>query len=331
METRKVQLSGGTTYTVSLPKRWAEESGISAGSVLFLHPEDGSLLVETDRQQGAEERSFRHDITEEDEATVLQLIEAAYLVGYDTVTLVHRRGLSTETRMAIDGLVTRLSGFEVMEGDERRIVIRSLISVDSISIRKSALRLSLITQAMHRDAVTAIVEHDADLAAQVVERDREADKLYGLVVRHFRRALVDLHEASMLGHSRMELFEYYDSARQLERIADHAVKIARLVDRLDGPLEDPFADPFVECATDARRLVVRACDAVFTNSDAVAADRVLADCEEQMAVIEELTRELFAHDDHVNAFVASLLLDSIDRTAGYAQNIAEIGHQQGVR
>ena len=298
---------------------------------MLFRSEDGSLLVETDRGQGAEERPFRRDVTGEDEATVLQLIEAAYLVGYDTITLTHRRGLPIETRMAIDGLVARLSGVEIMEGDERRVVIRSLISVDSISVRKSALRLSLITQAMHRDAVTAIVEHDTDLAAQVVERDREADKLYGLIVRHFRRALVDLHEASMLGHSRVELFEYYDSARQLERIADHAVKTARLVDRLDAPLEEPFAEPFVECATDARRLVDRACDAVFTDSDAVVADRVLADCEEQTAVIEELTRELFAHDDHVSAFVASLLLDSVDRTAGYAQNIAEIGHQQGVR
>lgn len=331
METRKVQLSGGTTYTVSLPKRWAEESGISAGSVLFLHPEDGSLLVETDRRGGTEERSFRRDVSGRDERTVLRLLEAAYLVGYDTITLLDRHGLSTETRMAIDGLVARLSGVEIMEGDDRRVVLRSLIDVDSVSVRKSVLRLSLIARAMHRDAVTAIVEHDTELAAQVVARDREADKLYALVVRHFRRALGDLHEASLLGNSRVELFEYHVAARQLERIADHAVKIARLTDRLDGPLAEPFAEQFVECATAARRLVDRACDAVFTDAEPSAADRVATDCEQQLAVVDDLTRELFAHDDHASAYVLSLLLDSVTRTAGYAQNIAEIGHQQGVR
>jgi hypothetical protein len=79
------------------------------------------------------------------------------------------------------------------------------------------------------------------------------------------------------------------------------------------------------------RPVDRASDVVFTDSEPAAADRVLVDCEEQEAIIEDLTRELFAHENHVSAYVASLLLDSVDRTAGYARNIAEIGHQQGIR
>ncbi|MFW6449319.1 MAG: AbrB/MazE/SpoVT family DNA-binding domain-containing protein, partial [Halobacteriota archaeon] len=44
METRKVQLTGGSTYTVSLPKPWARRNGIEAGSTLaFL--EDGNSLM----------------------------------------------------------------------------------------------------------------------------------------------------------------------------------------------------------------------------------------------------------------------------------------------
>ena len=47
METRKVQLSGGTTYTISLPKSWAEEQGIESGSLVSIHPNgDGPLLVD---------------------------------------------------------------------------------------------------------------------------------------------------------------------------------------------------------------------------------------------------------------------------------------------
>lgn len=46
METRKVQLAGGSTYTVSLPKQWAEEHGVEAGAQLLVAPhDDGSLTV----------------------------------------------------------------------------------------------------------------------------------------------------------------------------------------------------------------------------------------------------------------------------------------------
>ncbi len=45
METRKVQVTGGSTYTVSLPKTWATDNGVEAGSVVEFYPESDSLLL----------------------------------------------------------------------------------------------------------------------------------------------------------------------------------------------------------------------------------------------------------------------------------------------
>ncbi|ELY75364.1 phosphate uptake regulator PhoU, partial [Natrinema pallidum DSM 3751] len=54
METRKVQVTGGSTYTVSLPKTWATDNDVSAGTTVEFYPEDDALLLtpknETDRQ-----------------------------------------------------------------------------------------------------------------------------------------------------------------------------------------------------------------------------------------------------------------------------------------
>ncbi|MDX1745320.1 MAG: AbrB/MazE/SpoVT family DNA-binding domain-containing protein, partial [Halobacteriales archaeon] len=44
METRKVQITGGATYTVSLPKDWARANGVEAGSAVAFYP-DGETLV----------------------------------------------------------------------------------------------------------------------------------------------------------------------------------------------------------------------------------------------------------------------------------------------
>ena len=38
MEGRKLQLTGGSTYVVSLPKRWVTDAGLKAGDTVFLEP-----------------------------------------------------------------------------------------------------------------------------------------------------------------------------------------------------------------------------------------------------------------------------------------------------
>lgn len=228
METRKVQLSGGTTYTVSIPKYWAREHGIEAGSVLALHPNgDGSLLVETREDSDGVERTTEESVSTDSDGEIRQRIRAAYSVGVDSLVLVDRSGHDEDRRQLVERALGGLSGFEVLETTKTRIRLRNLIDPDNVDVRKTTLRLRLMTLAMHRDAVNAVVEGDEALARRVVERDTEADKLFAMVLRHFRRSLADLTEVEKLGWSRDELFEYYYTAGYLERVADHAVKIAR--------------------------------------------------------------------------------------------------------
>src|SRR5207237_9499138 len=39
VEGRKLQLTGGSTFVVSLPKRWLTDAGLKAGDPVFLEPE----------------------------------------------------------------------------------------------------------------------------------------------------------------------------------------------------------------------------------------------------------------------------------------------------
>ncbi|TLZ72830.1 MAG: AbrB/MazE/SpoVT family DNA-binding domain-containing protein [Methanobacteriota archaeon] len=46
VEGRKLQLTGGSTYVVSLPKPWISATGLRAGDTVFLETmADGSLTV----------------------------------------------------------------------------------------------------------------------------------------------------------------------------------------------------------------------------------------------------------------------------------------------
>ena len=331
METRKVQLSGGTTYTVSLPKSWAQEHGIDAGSTLSLYPNgDGSLLVEADADRLTETRSTTVDVSTASDNAVRQWIHALHAVGFDTVVLVDRTGHSAERRDVIEDTVANLSGFELLKAGDTRIQLTNLIDAENVDVRKSALRLRLVILGMHRDAVSAVLTGDETLAQRVIDRDNEADKLFAMVTRHFRRALTNLHEVEKLEYSRDELFEYYYVARQCERIADHAEKTALLAAEQTDPPDAGFVADYDELSERAQTLVGNASSVVLGDAGTEMAYRSIPECDRLVADIEERERALY-DGDTVSAYECGILLDSVKRTAEYGANIAELAIQRSMR
>jgi phosphate uptake regulator len=332
METRKVQLSGGTTYTVSLPKSWAQEHGIDAGSELSLRPNgDGSMLVEPASGREMPEVSVRLDVSTADDEAVRQRVLGLYAIGCEDVTLSDATGHDASRRQVVADAVAELSGFELLEATENRIRLTNLIDAENVDIRKIALRLRLVALAMHRDAVTAVVEGDVDLAERVVDRDSEADKLFVMVTRYFRRALSDLHEVEKLEQTRAGLFEYYYTCRQFERVADHAEKLAGFVADPDAPLPGSFAEDLRRFGDRARGVVDTAADVVLADGGLDTAHDAVATRDALVNDIEALDRELYDHDAPEEAYVVGLILDSLRRTAAYGGNIAEVAVQQELR
>ena len=329
METRKVQLSGGTTYTISLPKFWAEEHGVEPQSQVALHPNgDGSLIVNIVGDRKTDERTAVVDISTTAKSALKELIMALYQVGFDEVTLRDRSGHPPERRLAVEDAISSISGFELLEATETQIKLLNLIDGENVDVRKSALRLKLVMLSMHRDAITAIVSDDTDLAKRVMNRDGEADKLFAMITRHFRRSLTDLHEVEKLDHSRDELFEYYYACRQFERVSDHAEKMAAFVSESDRTIPTDLAASLEEFGDTARTILDNASDVVLADADIEVAYDTIETRDDLLADIEDVDRELYDHAEPEAAYTTGLLLDSIRRTAHYGANVAEIGIQQ---
>jgi len=329
METRKVQLSGGTTYTVSLPKAWAREHNIDTGSILYLRPRgDGTLVINTSGGDG-ETWQTTVDVSTLDLGEARETLVAAYMTGFDRVTLRDRNGFDDDAREELRTLVSELTGVTVAETTDTRFSVRSLIDAGEISVRKSVIRLRLVTLAMQRDAETAVTESNRELARQVVTRDTEADKLFALVTRYFRRALADLEVVEQLGRSRTELFEYYYVARQCERIADHAEKTALLAAEQTDPPDAGFIADYDELSERAQTLVGNASSVVLGDAGTEMAYRSIPECDRLVADIEERERALY-DGDTVSAYECGILLDSVKRTAEYGANIAELAIQRSM-
>lgn len=332
METRKVQLSGGTTYTISLPKQWAQEHGIDSDSLVALHPNgDASLLVKVADEGDRSERTAVVDVSTADTHALKQQITALYVIGFDSITLRNRSDFSDDQRRAVETAISGLSGFELLEVTDTRIQVKNLVDAENVDVRKAALRLRLVALSMLDDALTAISKRDQELARDVVRRDSEADKLFAMVTRHFRRSLSDLHEVEKLNHSRDDLFEYYHACRQFERVADHAEKLATFVCREEPTIPDPLVTSLEQFGGTARGILDDAADVVLTDADIEMAHDVLARRDSLFDEVEAVDRELYDHGEPQAAYTTGLLLDSIKRISTYGANVAEIGIQQALR
>lgn len=329
METRKIQLTGGSTFTVSLPKQWANEHGLEPGAQMHLYPHtDGSLLVRPSPTQNGK-RETRVSVDHRSEDDIARTVLAFYAAGFDSFTLTATGGFAISQRNAITMAASGLVGLEITSESNTAITLRSLLNTSDVSIRQTVIQLQRITLAMHERAVTAVCDGDEELATRVRERDDEVDRLFGMVNRHYQRALSDLQEIDQLDLDRPTIADYYTIARQLERVGDHAEKIATVAPRLDAPTEI-VTDDIPTVARESRDIVKDASSVLLSGTDVDMAYRALDARDDLTGKLDQLDRQLY-DGDSPDRYLLGLLLDSVRRTSEYGGNIAETMIQAAAR
>lgn len=323
MKTRKVQLTGGSTYTISIPKQWANEHGIEAGRQLHLSQNgDGSMLISTVPPEENESTTACITVDKYTEDDLRRTVHGLYAIGLDEFTLTTAEEFSNTQRRSVTAAATSLIGLEVLEETDTRIVFQNLLDDGNKSIRQSVLQLEYVTIWMHRNAVTAVANADADQAKRVTERDDEADRLFGLVNRQFQRTLVSMQEVERMGFDRPTMFDYYMTARQLERVADHAEKIATIALRLDEPTAVDSIDELASAAHQSREIVVDAASVLLGSGSVDQAYTAFAERDQLLESLDSLDRALH-NSSASDAYLLGVVLDSVRRTADYGGNIAE--------
>jgi phosphate uptake regulator len=327
MERRKVQVTGGSTFTVSIPKDWARDHDVEAGDEVGFHPDSGSLLLTPVTSMNDEEGTLDISGMEGDE--LMRAVMTMYVSGFDVLALEGDR-ITADQRRVIRNATQGLVGLEVLEETSDRVVIQDLLDSSELSIHNAVRRMHLIATSMLGDAVDALAQNDPDIATDVMERDDDVDRLWYVVSRIFRGALRSPKVAQEIGLARETAFDYHSSARQLERVADHAAKIARVTRELDEEIPDDVADALADLEADATDILGTAMDALFTDDPAEAtrlANAARADVreiDEHTRAIDDLLHDLDAH----NAQHLGLVVDSLSRSADYGGNIAETALQK---
>ncbi|SDK83993.1 phosphate signaling complex PhoU family protein [Natronorubrum texcoconense] len=317
---RKVQLTGNSTFVVSLPKEWALERGLESGMSMYLYPHDDRVIAAPEHVSGRD-RSVTIDATDGDEQALLQRVRAAYATGSDRITVTGVADLETDSRRELERTVGRLIGIEIQETTDDRLTVVNLLDTGEVSLPQTVAQARQLALELYDDAIEALLCDDDELARRVRSRDDDVDRLFAFVSRGFHRGLEDVRDIGRLGTDRTVAFREYRTARQLERLADHAGRIAAVTLDQSGPPDDALRDEIDSVAADIRRLL----EAALSGEDRAASDAHAAVDEG----LEDLTQRAYARCE-TDACLYSPLLSSLRQLAEIGLTIAETEIEAGL-
>ncbi len=238
MEYRRLQMSKGGSFLLSLPKEWVKSNGLTGGAVLKLAEGEGGELTIKAEYATEMEKGMSAVIKEGD--GLERQIRANYLYGADTIIIDLGKKMTPAIRELVNTSIHKLIGLEIVEEEAESITVQSLLQPASMPVKSTLRRAYTLAANMHREAEQALIHRDMDLAVSVDRRDDEVDRLYFLIVRQLRLALRNPSMPERLGIKPAECLELRMAAKYIETIADYAGAVAATVPKLAG--EDPGKD-----------------------------------------------------------------------------------------
>jgi phosphate uptake regulator len=321
MELRKVQMTGGSSFILTLPKDWADSVHLVKNEPLavIVQP-DGSLLVTKNLSQDTVQRVKRFHASEiKDPVFLFRLLIGAYIAGYTTVEVFSKTRLSTEARKAMRDFTRMTIGPEVTEETDISIIAKDLLNPTEMPLDK---RMATIVKNMHADAILALETKNLDLIDDIVNRDHDVNRLNWLVSRQKNIILRNTGIAKKLDITIPAVINMFLTSRIIERIGYHGVRIAENVRIVLQEDLDAEIVPVIKIASIHSQKLFEKSLAAFFGDDSLASHRVI---EELLAFEKQCTKiTTFAVKQKVTTAIAiSNIAESIRRTGEYSADVSE--------
>ena len=328
-ETRKLQFTGGSTYIISLPKRWIDQNQLKKGSEIKLRQEEGGLLsilpTDAELQHKRDDAWIKVNPNDPPELLIRKTV-STYLVGYNIIHIKSERQkqLSTTQRRELKTFSRNmLVGTEIVTDTPDELTLQVLLSYPELSVQSAMRRMSIITVSMQREAITALKELGSQRAKEVLTTDNEVDRFNLYVVRQLKNAIQNPRIIKEIGlKNARECLGYRLVTKSVERTADHAARIAENVLHLKKKLDPKILELLEEMSETANTMFQTAIESLFRQDYSVAENIV-----EKTKVVIKMEKESIAFAQNMDIEEAPyirLIIESIRRVAEYASDIAEI-------
>lgn len=324
-QTRKLQKSGGSTYVVSLPRDWVMKMNLNSGDDILMSVNvNNSLTIHPDAHKADHKQAVAVVGPKDSDESIRRKVVAMYLAGYDSIKITAkgiRLGpgqLNTVRAFARSSMV----GTEIIESSPEFIIIKILTRLPELTFSTGLLRMCNMTVEMHKEALEAVMAKDEEYAKEVVKLDDEIDRFTFYMMRNLNTAVGDANvmQEMSLGGPR-DCMHYRTAISRVERVADHAVLIAKKVKFLSESVNPEIMTRIQDLSGSVMNLFESSVSAL-AESDYVAAEEVSGRIPHIYVIQEELMMSIKKSSPNVTAI--KFILDSIRRSLEYTADITEV-------
>lgn len=335
MEPRSVRGGADETVTVTLPDDWTEEHGVAPGGHVYLTEAGGSAVaVYPDASESVHETEAVVDADALEPEEIERYVVACYVLGRGRIEVESENGLSDEQILEVYSAEKCLMGAGVVEESKNSVVVRCSVNPGEFSIHELLKRLNSTAKTMRREAVEALLSGDAMTAKRAARRERQANKVFVLVLRLLLTAQQNPRVTESIGlETPLRVVGTRAAAKSLERTADYAEEAAECAQALAQDLWKPDD----ETSEKLEALVYRvdeACSMALESlqeGDIGASAEARAAYEEAKAIEDRITESLLEDvEDTESVMTFMKMVSALAESAKEAVEIAEVASNRAV-
>jgi phosphate uptake regulator len=328
-ETRKIQFTGKSSYIVSLPKDWINDQGLKQGDKVNVTRNGSSMLeirpINISKSTNQEEAIISIS-NSDDESAVLRKLIALYFLHYQTIHIKPKNGrITPNQRTSIRNAVKNiLMGAEITSDSIDGITIQVLINLVGLSVDGAFKRMLHLAKSMQDDVLLAIKEGDVELAEQVIKSDDDVDRFGFYIIRQLTIAIENDHMLEEMGFTNTrDCLGYRVIVKNIERLADHAERIAKDVIEFGKPINEKTYEKLKEMSDYTLTLIDNSCLSMF-KQDTTEAEQSIIDAGKIGIHEKKILDTMKTSKNQEEIYRVRKIIENLRRIAEYASDIGEI-------
>ncbi len=313
MEVRKLQLIGGSSYMISLPKDWIRSNELKQGDEILLQISENSITVYPKKfiEDLRVTRVKVDKIPRLDEKFIRRYIFALYIQGIDEI-VIEDKNVNARVISKISEIVKQLIGMEIIDASEGRIVLKCLATTD-FDFYGVIKRMTQIISSMLSTIHECLKLGDLEGLKELSNLENDSDRLYLLAIRQEHRLVKELSTPNKWDELKL-ILGVRTVAKLLEEIADSLNEFSEQVSSSYSKFENIILD--------LRKAFENVSKAYITSDMELSEDSI-----ELLENIEEKILKEMKNENEQN----KIALHSLLSACRYMKSIGEIAFNKSVR
>jgi len=200
MQRKLIQLSPSTAV-VSLPSRWIKKNNLKKGALIAIDEKENDLLITTKKESAETEITI--DVKGFSEDLLWRYIDAAYISGYDTITIL----TSNEQSNWIPLLVKWFPAMMIIEERKDYFVLRDVAKDSKGDIQKIVSRIFNMMINTIEDAIDANKKKDFVLLSALKKRDYHINSYINYAHRQINKFGYEPYSKGAIMHTYLKILE----------------------------------------------------------------------------------------------------------------------------